>query len=91
MDSIVDVVLLENCLVVDGQEVIDVHMKFYLSILNHVDLFCVILLLIEDIPDVQLQGLEFWDDLKDEAFVFVFEKVKFFNDITMGPRYDLSA
>ena len=91
MDSIIDVVLLENCLVVDGQEVIDVHVKFHFSILNHVDLFCMIFLLIEDIPDVQLQGLKFWDNLKDEAFVFVFEKVKFLNDITVSPRYYLST
>ena len=91
MDSIIDVILLENCLVIDGQEIVDVHMKFYLSILNHVNLLCMILLLIKDITNVQLQRLEFRNNLKDEPFVFVFEKVKLLNDITMGHRYDLSA
>ena len=91
MDSIIDIFLLENCLVINGQEIIDVNMKLNLSILNHVYLLCMIFLLIKDIPNVQLQGLEFWNDLKDETFVFVFEKVKFLDDITMSHRYDLSA
>ena len=91
MDSIIDVVLLENCLVVDGQEIVDVHMKFYLSILYHIDLLCMILLLVKDISNVQFQGLKFRNNLKDKTFVFIFEKVKFLNDITMSHRYDLSA
>jgi len=64
----------EDALVLLGQEIVDVDVQLDFARFDHVNLLCVVLLLVEDVANIEFQRFQFWHHSDQEVMFFVLEE-----------------